>query len=63
MEVLNQDLARLYPLYPFLVLGCMVVPRAALRQECGEEASCFGINVLASCRRYAAEPDFLSFLS
>jgi len=33
-----------------------------LNQELGEEASCFGINILASVRRYAAEPDFLSFL-
>jgi len=33
-----------------------------LGQELGEEASCFAINILASVRRYAAEPDFLSFL-
>lgn len=33
-----------------------------LNQELGEEGSCFGINIPASVRRYAAEPDFLSFL-
>lgn len=33
-----------------------------LNQELGEEAFAFGINILASTRRYAAEPEFASFL-
>ena len=35
----------------------------AVPQELGEEAFAFGINILASTRRYAAEPEFASFLS
>eukprot|EP00913_Durusdinium_trenchii_P022093 g20761.t1 len=34
----------------------------AVPQELGEEAFAFGINILASTRRYAAEPEFASFL-